>query len=141
MMSRNASPSDALANGALNNLRRIQLGGNTKPVADGVFLCHRFQQFTRLYGVKAISAAGDGFTTQLAVTKNGASILKAEGLANAATAIAADATVALSFLDANTDGYVDFNAGDVLEVAVSNTDAGTVAAADRLCVDLDLVQG
>lgn len=141
MMSRNASPSDALANGALNNLRRIQLGGNTKPVADGVFLCHRFQQFTRLYGVKAISAAGNGFTTQLAVTKNGNSILKNEGLINDATAIAADDVVALNFLDGNADGYVDFNAGDLLEVVVSNTEGATVAAADRLCIDLDLVQG
>ena len=139
MMSRNASPSDALANGALNNLRRIQLGGNTKPVADGVFLCHRFQQFTRLYGVKAIAADGNGFTIQLAVSKNGNSILKSEGIVANAGAIAADTTVALNFLDANTDGYVDFNAGDLLVIEVSNSAA--VQAGDRLCIDLDLVQG
>lgn len=139
MMSRNASPSDALANGALNNLRRIQLGGNTKAVADGDFLCHRFQQFTRLYGVKAISASGDGFNIQLAVSKNGNSILKNEGIVAAAANIAADTTVALNFLDANTDGYVDFNAGDLLVIEVSNSAA--VQAGDRLCIDLDLVQG
>ena len=139
MMSRNASPSDALANGALNNLRRIQLGGNTKAVADGDFLCHRFQQFTRLYGVKAIAASGNGFDIQLAVTKNGASILKSEGIVAAAGAIAADAVVSLNFLDANTDGYVDFNAGDLLVVALSNSN--NVDAGDRVCIDLDLVQG
>ena len=56
--------------------------------------------------MKAIAAAGDGFETQLAVTKNGNSILKDEGIVNAATAIAADAVVALNFLDANTAGTV-----------------------------------
>jgi len=139
MLSRNASPSDLLEAGALNNLRRINIGNNVFSVADGNLINFRFQQFTRLYGIKLIVTAGNGFDTQLTVSKNGASIVKSEGVVAGATTLALNSTTSVNFLDANTDKYVDFQNGDVLLISLSNSLNNL--ATDHLCIDLDLVQG
>ena len=139
MLSRNASPSDLLDAGSLNNLRRVNIGNNVFSVADGNLINYRFQQATRLYGVKVLAVAGDGFNTRITATKNGAGILKSEGIVAGAVAMALNDSLSLSFLDANTDGYVDFEAGDILLISLSAS-ANNVAT-DHICIDLDLVQG
>ena len=139
MLSRNASPSDLLEAGALNNLRRVNIGNNVFSVADGILVNYRFQQATRLYGVKALCVAGDGFQTQLSVSKNGASILKDEGIVNSATAMVVGDSLSLNFLDENTSGYVDFASGDILLIELSTSSNNL--ASDHICIDLDLVQG
>ena len=139
MLSRNASPSDLLEAGALNNIRRINLGNNIFAVANGGLISYRFQQATRLYGVKFMNISGDGFITQVSITKNGSTVLKAEGIANAGTATSLNDVLSLTLADAYVaDGYVDFAGGDILRVSLSNT---TADAGEECCIDLDLVQG
>ena len=135
MLSRNASPSDALASGMLNNLRRINLGANTKIPTDADWLCHRFQQDTRLHGIKVISDQAN--TMKLTITKNGTSFVKDAGMVAGATALTDESITPVPFLDANTDGYVDFSAGDLLVVTIS----ATANINGKVTLDLDLVQG
>ena len=139
MLSRNASPSDLLDSGALNNLRRVTIGNNVFRVAHTNLVHIPFQQATRLYGIKVLNVAGDGFNTQVSVSKNAVSIVKSAGITAGAVAMALNDALSLSFLDANTDGYVDFANGDILLIALSNS-ANNVAT-DHICIDLDLVQG
>lgn len=139
MLSRNASPSDLLDSGALNNLRRVTIGNNVFSVADGNLVNIRFQQATRLYGIKLLCVAGNGFDTQVAVTKNAVSIVKSAGITAGATAMAIDDALSVPFKDENANGYVDFANGDILLIALSNS-ANNIAT-DHICIDLDLVQG
>ena len=139
MLSRNASPSDLLEAGALNNLRRINIGNNVFTVDDTTLINIRFQQFTRLYGIKLLTVAGNGFSTQITILKDGVSIVKNEGAVAGAVAFATGDIRSINFLDANADKYVDFEAGSVLKISLSNSVGNAVG--DELCVDLDLVQG
>lgn len=137
-LDRFATPSALEESGMSNNVRRRVLSANGFSPADSDILVHKFNFPCRLYGIEFASIIGDGFTAQIAIEKNGASIVKDAGIVNTATAVAQDGVLNVPFLDANTDGYVDFAIGDIL--CCSMTNSSNVQNGDRASLVLDLVQ-
>ena len=137
-LSRNASPSALTSADMHNQNRRVVLSANGYDPKDDDIILHKFASPCRLYGIEFASIIGDGFTAKITVKKNSVSIVKDAGIVNTATAVAQDAVLDIPFLDANTDGYVDFAIGDVLYAQMTNS--ANVGASDRASLTLDLIR-